>query len=215
MGMFVLAAASCSASPMTAGAGTSTGGTSSTSEASSTTTGSTTIVPSTDGGLGSDTTAANGPGACGDSEFGDVPMPAAGCSHVFLRDELQETDMPSGFVVCGPQPVYYRIAAVQCSGHPDSECLCDADCGDDRICACAELPGYGVNRCLPADCRTSDECVDGHCKVVDDICFVPSSLRCTTPSDDCVAHGDCVRTNFCAYDSAQELFTCEPGGICE
>ena len=52
-------------------------------------------------------------------------------------------------------------------------------------------------------------------KCVDDICFVPSALRCTTPSDDCVAHGDCVRTNFCAYDWAQELFTCEPGGICE
>jgi hypothetical protein len=150
---------------------------------------------------------------CAEPEPVAVPTPALGCEHVFQRDENDEpTQTPSGFVACGPNAVLYRIAEVPCR-YERAGCRCDADCDEGQACTCGAVSTYG-NGCLLADCRSSDDCVDGECKVASGDCGSPYALLCTTPADDCVADQDCS-TNFCAYDHVEEFFTCAPGSICE
>lgn len=96
-----------------------------------------------------------------------------------------------------------------------------------QACICANevttSPGLGQhagNRCMPTDCANADDCGGLTCRVDVGPClgaWFPSALRCTTPSDDCLFDSDCagVGGGICDYDEQMELFTCDPGAICE
>jgi hypothetical protein len=159
------------------------------------------------------------------------PPTPDGCEPVWLVDADGEPieGAHSGLVRC-PAPrasdfVVYRTAAVECPELIGEECLCDADCPRGRACICANeattLPAiqqYASNRCLPSDCASTEDCGQTMCRTANVGClgiWYPYALRCTTPSDDCIFDSDCTSSQFCAYDHAMELFTCEPGAVCE
>ncbi len=101
-----------------------------------------------------------------------------------------------------------------------AQCNQDSDCGAGEICLCAGgAPGLSqlsqTNLCVPADCTVERECAGEHrCKVSRAGCGNVHSVHCTTPSDDCDTAEDCARL-YCAWDDVDELWTCDPGVICE
>lgn len=161
----------------------------------------------------------------------EPPVPE-GCEALWLVDaEGQAIEgAPSGLVTCTPEDwrrAVYRTGAVACPELIGDECLCDADCGAGEACICANeattAPGLGQqagNRCMPADCSSSDDCGGSWCRVDISDClgaWFPQAFRCTTPADDCQYDTDCSKGGgeFCDYDEQMELFTCESGFICE
>lgn len=157
----------------------------------------------------------------------DLPSPPPGCETVWLvdADGAVIEGAASGFVRCpGPETeVVYRTAAVACPALVGDTCLCDADCDPGHACICANeittATGLGQpagNRCFPTDCASETDCNGSMCRVDVGPClgaWFPQALRCSSPSDDCVFDAECA--GFCDYDERTEMFTCEPGGICE
>ncbi|MEM9455042.1 MAG: hypothetical protein AAGF11_12750 [Myxococcota bacterium] len=125
---------------------------------------------------------------------------------------------------CGDQGAC--AAGESCSRVSGGACRClvpctqDSDCGPGQACLCASgaLEGgtlSSFNRCVPADCTDDAGCSgDRRCKIADDICWQPWSLRCTTPVDECVAHSDCP-ADYCRWDEVEEFWMCDAGAICE
>jgi len=101
-----------------------------------------------------------------------------------------------------------------------AQCTQDADCGPGEVCACASaVPGSvmltDTNRCVPADCITSGDCSGAReCRMSREGCGWIEGLYCTTIADDCGSEQDCA-PSWCRYDEVEELWTCEPGAICE
>jgi len=110
---------------------------------------------------------------------------------------------------------YFGNGYCGCQG----QCREDADCGRGEVCLCASSNGTieltSINHCVPADCAVERDCAgDLRCKVSRGDCGSVESVRCTTPADDCVSDDDCS-PQYCAWDEVEELWTCDPGAICE
>jgi len=82
-----------------------------------------------------------------------------------------------------------------CSCHYD-DCSQDADCGDSRICACAEAAPYEAlvnNQCQTASCLVDGDCGTGLCIAGTFSCGVVDAeqpvltygLSCASPQDEC------------------------------
>jgi hypothetical protein len=97
-------------------------------------------------------------------------------------------------------------------------CADDADCGDDRVCACGgadegtEYPAG--SRCIPAQCELPEDCATGRCALgsADDGCSISFKTACTTPQDTCVSDDDCPNYGTCFPSS--ESWQCESIGAC-
>lgn len=210
----------------------STSATASGSTSSSTSMTTTDTTTTADGGstITSETSPPDLPGASCPSPppMVEPPLPS-GCAHVWLVDAKGNAieGAYSGFVVCadarGFESVLYRTAAIACPQLLGAECLCDADCDAGEACICANtfLPGFEpANRCMPSDCGSADDCRGQPCRVDVGPCLgteYPEAMRCTTPADDCVFPSECSprRGQLCDYDALNEIFTCDPGAICE
>ncbi len=153
-----------------------------------------------------------------DYECGDF-----GRDHNCARDE----DCAAG--LC--QPVFAAGDHVcQCFSQ---DCARDGDCGPNQACSCAmsapdhNLAGAPVcgiagaapcqSACLPADCRSNDECENGEvCAAYTDFCDRLLGYACWNPLTAECGHGrDCDGLNrHCTFDG--EAWVCQPGdGICD
>lgn len=172
------------------------------------------------------------PGAdCVPPEPGPEPPLPDGCEHVWLVDANGNPleGAYSGYVRCTNVEAFdfvaYRTAYVGCPELLGNDCLCDADCDPGSACVCAnELTawaGYAAsNYCMPADCASADDCNSGECRIDGGICvggWGAEAMRCTTAADDCLYPSECDKQGgqLCDYDEVNELFTCDPGAICE
>lgn len=175
-------------------------------------------------------------GGCADPVPGEPPPTPRGCTPVALVDSTRTPipDSASGLVACAEDGApddnvfsIFRTGAVSCP-FPTGECLCDADCprGQDCICDAEDLvlgnSGLPGNRCVPTDCSSDADCSGGRCRA--DIFYCnsynwPIGFHCTSDGDDCDSHTTCINMGginpYCAYDNVMEMFTCEPGGLCE
>ncbi|MBX2802046.1 MAG: hypothetical protein KTR31_30475 [Myxococcales bacterium] len=82
-------------------------------------------------------------------------------------------------------------------------CSSDADCESDEACL---RPDHGLEgglpfpQCVPASCRTNDDCPSTECGVMVamDSEIHQMRLHCRTPEDQCRAPADCQRGYTCA-----------------
>lgn len=78
-------------------------------------------------------------------------------------------------------------------------CEVDDDCGAEALCEC----GADVGTCVPATCRTSDDCGGGRClRIVEqDACsdgFGPRTFyKCESSADTCITDKDCTDPQVC------------------
>ena len=94
--------------------------------------------------------------------------------------------------------------------------MCDYASGDS-------WPDQDGNACVPADCSSDADCDGERCRAEVVFCGTygtPVEFRCTSPEDDCDAHTTCIERagqnyQYCTYDGGMEMFTCEPGAVCE
>ncbi|WAS90367.1 ferritin-like domain-containing protein [Nannocystis punicea] len=84
----------------------------------------------------------------------------------------------------------------------DYSCRTDADCGSDEACICDHAFPDDHSRCVPALCRSDDDCPDGGCAFSSwyDGCSLVSFLACRGPQDTCQCDSDCDPDQTCAYD---------------
>lgn len=120
----------------------------------------------------------------------------------------------------------------RCLGDASGECRCrdfcasDEECGGGEACVCssglreddtsfnAMTP---VPTCVPAECRTGEDCLSGKCGVVIDSCGNPLELRCRSVADECVSNASCVANDeggSCLADNGSG-WVCGFGGTCE
>jgi hypothetical protein len=116
-------------------------------------------------------------------------------------------------------PLMQRVVAVDCKAGTlaSAECISDSDCGAGKACVCSGLPAFGAfNRCLPAECRTSAECVDAPCLLSlggteDDCCtFGNAGLFCGRSGSTCRGGEDCWGNGqACIYRASNDRFECQ------
>lgn len=112
------------------------------------------------------------------------------------------------------------------TGAPSTYCSCeatcasDADCAEGEACVPADVRG-GINRptCVPAGCRTNDDCTTGECGLgdYDNGCSWSTDLECRAPDvdachgdDDCTGDGETCAVVDILEDGAG--FTCASAG---
>lgn len=104
-------------------------------------------------------------------------------------------------------------------------CTSDDECGDGQACLCTASittssdGGFtalaGNARCVPAECRSDDDCGGASCGVVLSVgCVEPIELRCRAATDGCASNADCGDAQCLANDgggwSCQQIpATCE------
>lgn len=93
-------------------------------------------------------------------------------------------------------------------------CGSDADCGPDQACYCAG----SHSRCIPATCRTDDDCAGGLCGLSTTIgaCgSVTRRLSCTSEQDECRVDASCDDCLQCLSGLEGGTWTCSGStGIC-
>lgn len=111
-------------------------------------------------------------------------------------------------------------------------CMSDDDCDADEACLCGmhsavSFGPYGftnsIPRCLPADCRTDEDCGDFRCGVSLDGCGGFAGLYCHTAEDPCEGAEQCQAealenesfTHGCNYATEDESFACMSYNYCE
>lgn len=123
---------------------------------------------------------------------------------------------------CGPCAGFCaQRVGTGCECH--EACTTDDICGDDEACLCAAAvigDGGGLRRanelhkCLPAACRTSDDCGGDPCGISQDTCSNPVGLFCRGSADKCGATAPCVEGR-CAFDPGVGHWRCFLGESCE
>jgi hypothetical protein len=127
----------------------------------------------------------------------------------------------NGYAIVGDDvfpPLLERVLAIDCQpGTSASECISDSDCGPGNACSCGGLPGLSsANRCIPAECRTSAECVDAPCLLslggTKECCvFGNAGLFCGRKASTCLDGGDCPGNGqACVYKASTDRFECQP-----
>ncbi|HWB36581.1 MAG TPA: hypothetical protein VHA75_11210 [Rugosimonospora sp.] len=106
----------------------------------------------------------------------------------------------------------------QCS--PD-QCLTDADCQPDQVCACNNGAGPGGvgghrNSCVPAQCHVDADCgPNGYCSPSLGYCGAPAGYFCHRPGDTCVdGTKDCPCRLSCQYLPTTGAFGCALPPVC-
>jgi hypothetical protein len=127
-----------------------------------------------------------------------------------------------GYAIVGDDvypPLYQRVEAkcVPLSAGLSGECDADEDCGPGFACICGV--GSLVNRCVPAECRTSADCNGGRCllslgSAPEDCCVNGHlGLVCSRSASTCRHGGDCLGNGIaCIYDEQLDYFECKPNG---
>jgi hypothetical protein len=126
----------------------------------------------------------------------------------------------AGYAIVGRDlfpPLLQRVLAVDCQplAGGSAECTSDGDCGVGRACVCSQLPGR--NRCVPAECRTSGDCVDAPCllslgSAPNGCCvFGNAGLFCGRKDSACFGGDDCPGNGqACIYVASSDRFECQP-----
>jgi hypothetical protein len=112
---------------------------------------------------------------------------------------------------CGPGVCFDQ-------GDLGTECACscmrDSDCGGGKACLCPTISvptgailAQGGAQCVPAECRTNDDCpATGLCGVsIREIRI--EGLFCHTERDECRSQCDC-EDGRCAFDPDRRLWAC-------
>ncbi len=103
----------------------------------------------------------------------------------------------------------------QCA--PD-ECLTDADCGPNQVCACdphVQAPAQQSNRCVPANCHVDSDCgAGGYCSPSFVACGYLAGYYCHRPTDPCLDATNCGCGQACQYTPAAGAFSCVAPGLC-
>lgn len=143
----------------------------------------------------------------------------------FLVDQLPERcDLIGGPWPQGdagvPVPCDYDCVSGWCDPVTDacllvSECVVDGDCAAGDVCLCSSMPGWGFNKCVPGNCRSSDACGDFACAVSADICGVPEAVACHTEDDKCQQNSDCDSGFYCAFSDQRARWECARTAICD
>jgi Cys-rich repeat protein len=92
-------------------------------------------------------------------------------------------------------------------------CLADADCGEGFLCEC----GDPVGRCVPAQCRSDQDCGgDLKCGLwqTQFICSVEQSYTCQTPADTCNTTADCGERQYCSGEGGTRSCVGNRGLVC-
>ncbi|MEW5852780.1 MAG: hypothetical protein AB2A00_28615 [Myxococcota bacterium] len=104
-------------------------------------------------------------------------------------------------------------------------CRSDADCAANEVCACDGVGGVHPNICIPAECRTDDDC-DGLCLLSlgalsqskvpsSDCCGFTLRLVCERGTSTCRGGEDCLGNgNACAYVEEWDRFECSARATC-
>lgn len=77
-------------------------------------------------------------------------------------------------------------------------CIVDEDCGPDAICLCDDP----IGRCIPAGCRTSEDCPDSACvgaRYTSSGCPSQPQFECVRETDQCLKDADCSSGSFCEW----------------
>jgi len=109
-------------------------------------------------------------------------------------------------------------AVAECGAGRDMKCQTSADCATNEACVCR--PDGGYSGCVPADCRTDDDCAGGSCtetveRQAGDLTCVSSriGLHCSSPKDECApGAGSCGNASdqACIFDTDSKRFACAP-----
>lgn len=103
---------------------------------------------------------------------------------------------------CTEMPFGHCQETVRSAPEPTTQtcsysCATDDDCADDFACVCGALGG----QCVPAACRSNEDCDGTPCMLVfqDQACGQPSGLElsCGTLGQECVSHEGCSVTELC------------------
>jgi hypothetical protein len=110
------------------------------------------------------------------------------------------------------------------------QCLTDADCQGNEVCACAgslsgTTPSVGANHCVPANCHVDSDCGPcGFCSPTAPYGCGPgwgtSQYACHRPGDSCYRDTDCGMSTgnpntipYCAWNPTSGGWSCATG-IC-
>ncbi|MEM9694956.1 MAG: hypothetical protein AAGA56_20610, partial [Myxococcota bacterium] len=82
-------------------------------------------------------------------------------------------------------------------------CANDSDCDPGEVCVCsdaAELP-HQTSTCVPASCRSADDCKSGACEVsvFNNGCWNEMTVACRSERDECASDADCSDGTRCVY----------------
>jgi len=91
-------------------------------------------------------------------------------------------------------------------------CVADDECGAGSLCAC----GDPVGQCVPADCRSDQDCNEGLCTAwfSENVCGTSMAFTCQTPDDECNTLADCGGSGSCSPEDGR--LQCQPpsGVVC-
>jgi hypothetical protein len=100
-------------------------------------------------------------------------------------------------------------------------CASDADCADDQLCLCG-LSGVGgggiagmggIQRCIPATCRSDADCGEYRCGLGLSGCHGFERADCHTANDECEGSEQCDNRR-CAYSSSEGAWVCDSWADC-
>lgn len=145
------------------------------------------------------------------TETGEGGEPNVGADNAGARSSVSGSASSGG--VAGQASVG---DAVECGSGPLVKCTRHSQCGSNEACLCT--PGNDAH-CVPANCRTDDDCSDGVCvQTITGVGCVPSEfvvgLYCTTSKDTCDGRspsgGTCEADKVCRYSLDEGAYLCHP-----
>jgi hypothetical protein len=148
--------------------------------------------------------------ACPPTNFTTFPLPLSDAGPIKCGTDADCQDAGGLFLHC---------LGGTCSR---DQCLVDADCPKDSVCACASQFGGNAlhsNLCIQTACHVDSDCACGYCSpAYTGGCASISGYHCRTPADTCHVDADCPQmTNafmFCQYVPMLGHWGCAPVSVC-
>ena len=163
--------------------------------------------------------------ACTSCTYADVDCQPAAQIESDVAGGLRVGTTPAGIERCGDF-TWNRTDAQDCICDGPLEvgcaCLSDLDCGAGQACLCsagvADVERVLANRsaCVPAACRSADDCGGDSCGVaITAESGVVSGLRCRSDMDLCASDADCAQADGCFYAPLGGWHCDDPFSTCE
>jgi hypothetical protein len=144
-----------------------------------------------------------------------LPRPGKGaCSQLFDASPARCRDDSD----CASDP-YGHCELVSPDGGIPGACECvhgcrvDSDCGDGKVCVCANPVGY----CAAATCSTGASCGAAGCDCIASSMGTDCAAQfdCQTPQDQCASPGDCMEKDA-GFECSEEagVHVCGPYSYC-